>query len=55
MNSEACERYVIEANCVRVCACACEPVGPLRLSVQPGIGSFMAAVTMVGRTMATGI
>ena len=31
------------------------PVGPLRLSTHPGIGSFKAAVTMVGRTMARGI
>ena len=31
------------------------PVGPLRLSIHPGIGSFMAAVTMEGRIIATGI
>ena len=31
------------------------PVGPLRLSIHPGIGSFSAAVTMEGRIIATGI
>ena len=30
------------------------PVGPLMLSIHPGIGSFKAAVTMEGRTIAVG-
>lgn len=38
-----------DSNCYRL------PVGPFKLSTQPGIGSFMAAVTMVGLTMASGI
>lgn len=31
------------------------PVGPFRLSIQPGRGSCSAAVTIDGRTMANGM
>jgi hypothetical protein len=32
-----------------------EPVGPLMLSIQPGMGSKRAAVTVDGLTMASGM
>lgn len=32
-----------------------EPVGPLMLSIQPGMGSNRAAVTVDGLTMASGM
>lgn len=33
---------------------AINPVGPFKLSIQPGKGSLRAAVTMDGRTIASG-